>query len=230
MQDLLLVPGLNCTEALFAPQIAALSRFATCRVVDHRQDFSIEEIADRVLATAPDRFALAGLSMGGHICHEIMRRAAHRVTRLALIDTRASPDSPDDADRRRALVRLAEEGRFGEVHIALWPRLVHPARVSDAVLEAIVRGMADATGPAAFIRQQRALLARRDYRPVLQVYNLPTVIIVGSDDAITPPAMAEELADAIAGSDLYEIPDCGHLSTLEAPKAVNDILRAWLAE
>lgn len=229
MTDLLLAPGLNCTAELFQPQVAGLPADVTAHVVNHRDDLSIEEIADRALAKAPARFALAGLSMGGYIAYEILRLAPERVTRLALLDTRASPDSEEDRARRRETIRLAESGRFAAVHDILWPRLVHPDRQKDTELEAVVRRMADDTGAAAFIRQQQALLSRRDYRAVIKAVRVPTLVLVGEQDLITPPEMAGEIAGYIAGSRLVRLPRCGHLSTLEQPDLVNAEFRQWLA-
>jgi pimeloyl-ACP methyl ester carboxylesterase len=228
MFHVLFAPGLNCTEELFAPQIAALPADAAFGIVDHRLDLSLEEIVDRALAGAPDRFALVGLSMGGYIAAEFMRRAAGRITRLALLDTRAVPDTPEDRERRRETIRLAESGRFDAIHTLLWPRLVHPDRLGDEALEATVRRMHDSTGPAAFVRQQQALLGRRDYRDVLRAVRVPTLIMVGDSDMITPPAASRELAALIPGSRLVEIPQCGHLSTLERPDVVNAELKRWL--
>jgi pimeloyl-ACP methyl ester carboxylesterase len=229
MPDLLLAPGLNCTGELFQPQIAGLPADVTAHVINHRDDLSIEEIADRALAKAPPRFALAGLSMGGYIAYEILRQAPQRVTRLALLDTRASPDSEEDRARRRETITLAESGRFDEVHEMLWPRLVHPDRRNDEALEALVRRMAQETGAAAFVRQQMALLSRRAYREVIKAVRVPTLVIVGEQDLITPPAQAEELAGLIQGCRLVRIPRCGHLSTLEQPDVVNAEFRNWLA-
>src|SRR5579883_3245029 len=88
-----LVPGLNCSARLYAPQIPALWRFGPVTVADHTRDDSMPAIAARILASAPPRFALAGLSMGGYIAFEIMRQAPQRVLRLALMDTSARPDT-----------------------------------------------------------------------------------------------------------------------------------------
>ncbi len=229
MQDLLLVPGLNCTAALFAPQTAALADLARCRVADHGVASTLEAIAEAILAAAPPSFALAGLSMGGYVAFEIIRQSPQRVSRLCLLDTRAAMDSPDDAERRRRTIALANGGRFEDLHGILWPRLVHPARQDDVALEAVVLDMMRDTGPERFIRQQTAVLERRDYAPLLPQIVAPTTIIVGADDAITPPEASREMQRRIPGSTLFEIPDCGHLSTLERPDAVNRLMRVWLA-
>jgi pimeloyl-ACP methyl ester carboxylesterase len=224
MMDVLFVPGLNCTNRLFLPQIKALgSRFA-CQVADHGVADTLEAIAADVLAKAPSRFALVGLSMGGYVACEIIRQAPQRVLGLALLDTRAEPDTPEDAERRIRTIELAKNGHFDQLHGILWPRLVHPARVSEKPLEEIVVGMMRETGAERFIRQQTAVLNRRDYRLMLGEIAVPTSILVGREDVITPPAHAQFLHQAIKGSSYTEIAECGHLSSLERPEAVNAAL------
>lgn len=228
-EPLLLIPGLNCTAALYAPQRAALGNDREILVADIGQDDTIAGFARRALAGAPDRFALAGLSMGGYVCLEILRQAPGRVTHLALLDTSARPD-PDEATRRRLrLIRIAEGGRFDDVHALLWDRLVPRGRRHDAALESIVKQTMADTGPDAFIRQQRATVGRMDSRASLPAIAVPTLVLVGGRDAITPPDLSRELADGIAGAALEVVEDCGHLSTLERPEVVNDALGRWLA-
>jgi pimeloyl-ACP methyl ester carboxylesterase len=229
VEPLVLVPGLNCTPALFEPQTVAFGSSHPIEIADHTRDDTMTGIAARLLADAPERFALAGLSMGGYIALEVMRQAPRRVTRLALLDTNAREDTDEARRNRERLIDLAETGRFADVHDALWPRLVHPRRKHDTTLEGIVRRMAEDTGPEAFVRQQRAIMGRCDSRDLLSSITAPTLVLVGAEDALTPPEQAREMAGLIAGASLVVVPDCGHLSTLERPDAVNDALRGWLA-
>ena len=226
---LVLVPGLNCTEKLFEAQIAALSDSWRIVVADHTQDDTIEAIAQRLLRHAPERFALAGLSMGGYVALEVMRVAPERVTRLGLLDTSARADTGEARQRRETLIALAEGGRFGDVHAELWPRLVHPERHSDREFEGVVREMARATGAEAFVRQERAIMARRDARPLLPGIEIPTLVLVGQDDALTPPELAREMAEMVEWASLVVVPRSGHLSPLEQPEAVTQALRLWLS-
>ena len=229
MPDLVLVPGLLCTAELFAGQIEALSGSANVTVADHTAAPRLEDIARGILAAAPPRFALAGLSMGGYIAFEILRQAPERVTRLALLDTNARADRPEQAEQRRGLVTLAREKGVAKAAAHLWPVFVHKDRLADQNLFSLVLRMAEATGVEAFARQQEAIIARPDNRPFLAEVACPTVIIVGAEDALTPVKVAEEMHAGIAGSRLEVIPDCGHLSTLERPEAVTGILSDWLA-
>lgn len=229
-ETLVFIPGLNCTEALFAPQIEALS--GTCRIVvaDQRQDDSFAAMARRLLDRAPERFALAGLSMGGYISLEVLRQAPERVTHLALLDTSARADTPESRANRERLIGLAESGRFDEIHRVLWPRLVHPDRQQDAALEGVVLQMMRDTGAEAFVRQERAIMARQDMRPMLPGIEIPTLVLVGEQDVLTPPDLAREIAEAIEWASLVVVPECGHLSTLERPEAVSHALAAWLRQ
>jgi len=225
---ILLIPGLLCTPELYAPQIPALWRFGPVMVADHTRDDSLAGIAGRVLTNAPPTFVVVGLSMGGYTALEIMRQAPERVARLALIDTQARPDTPEQSERRRGQMAAAAEGRLGDVADQLYPLMVAPGRHQDAALAALWRRMADATGAEAFIRQQAAIMGRVDSRPDLAGIGCPTLVVVGDQDALTPPDRAEEMASGIPGAQLTKIADSGHLSPIEQPDAVTAVLTAWL--
>ena len=224
----ILIPGLNCSARLYAEQIPVLWQFGAVTVADHRRDDSIAAIARRILAGAPPRFALAGLSMGGYIAFEIVRHAPGRVARLALLDTGPGPEVPERTAQRKPLIELARQGRFGEVTEDQFPWLVHRNRHSDAALKTAVRAMNEETGPEAYIRQQQAIMARADSRPGLKTIACPTLVLVGDDDRLTPPELADEMAQGIPGARLVVVPDSGHLSTMEQPQAVNAALAGWL--
>ncbi len=226
---LVLVPGLNCTARLWSHQIVALGGSRAIEVADHRGHNTVSALAFAILADAPPKFALAGLSMGGYVAFEIMRVAPERVTRLALLDTTAKPDSDERLAARLAQIELARTGRFGEVPDIQYPMLVHADRESDADLKAVVREMAEETGPEAFIRQVTAIMGRPDSRPGLGAIGCPTMVLVGEGDRLTPPAEAAEMHAAIRGSRLVTIPGSGHLSSIEKPEAVATALAEWLA-
>ena len=223
-----LIPGLLDSARLYAEQIPALWRSGPVMVADHTRDDSMAGIARRILAAAPPRFALAGLSMGGYVAFEMLRQAPERVLRLALLDTTARPDTPEQSATRRAQMALAAEGRLSEVVEASFPRLVHHARRHDAALRRVLDLMAEEVGAAAFIRQQQATMTRVDSRPMLSGIRVPTLVLVGEGDELTPPERAAEMGRAIAGAREVRVPDCGHLSTLERPHVVTRALLAWL--
>ncbi|HYM36002.1 MAG TPA: alpha/beta fold hydrolase [Steroidobacteraceae bacterium] len=221
---IVLVPGLFCTARLYEPQINPLWKFGPVTIADHTRDDSMLAIARRLLANAPPRFALAGLSMGGYVSLEVFRQAPERVAKLALLDTSARPDAPEQTESRRKQIELALGGKLGMVVEMALPTLIH----RDESVRAIVRQMAAETGAEAFARQQKAIMGRADSRPLLATIRCPTIIIVGADDRLIPPDRSKEMADGIAGSRLVTIPDCGHLATLEQPQQVTKALVDWL--
>jgi pimeloyl-ACP methyl ester carboxylesterase len=188
----------------------------------------MDAIATRILAAAPPRFALAGLSMGGFIALTIMRHAPERVQKLALLDTSARPETPEQTARRRPQIALAKAGKFAEVPALQFPVFVHRNRQGDEALRERVRIMAEETGAQAFLRQQQAIMTRPDARPFLGAITCPTLVLVGDGDELTPPALAQEIAAGVVGSRLVVIADCGHLSTMERPDAVNRALIEWM--
>ncbi|WP_346913238.1 alpha/beta fold hydrolase [uncultured Roseibium sp.] len=218
-----------CTELLYTPQIVAFSD-RPLMIADHRQHDTIPAIAASILEQAPEKFSLAGLSMGGYIAMEIMRTAPERVSRLALLDTNARADTPDQTERREFLIDLTRKRDFKKVPHLLYPGFVHESREDDEELKAIVVEMAMDTGPDAFIRQMTALIRRDDSRPTLHEIKCPTLVLVGDGDRLTPPDLAREIHGLIPGSRLAVIEGSGHLSTLEEPAAVTAELARWLSE
>ena len=226
---LILVPGLLCSARLYAPQIAALWPHGSMTVVDHRRDSEVAAIAARILADAPPRFALAGLSMGGYIAFAMLRQAPDRIAKLALLDTSARPDTAEQSAGREKFISMAEAGKLNDIVEALTPRFLHSNHHSNETLKRVVRDMAADTGPEAFVRQQRAIMSRPDSRPLLASIRCPTLVVVGDGDELTPPELAREICTGIFGARLVVVPECGHLSTLEKPDAVNAALAEWLS-
>jgi pimeloyl-ACP methyl ester carboxylesterase len=228
---LILVPGLLCTDALWRGQVDGLGDVARITVTaEHTRHTNIGAIAAAILAAAPPRFALAGLSFGGYIAFEIMRRAAHRVDRLALLDTTANGDPEARGRLRREMIKQAQMGRFLGVTDRLLPQFIHPDRLDDQLLVNGIKEMAQAVGRDGFIRQQTAIIGRPDSRRDLPGIDCPTLVLVGRQDLLTPVARHEEMQAAIPNATLRIIEECGHLSTMEQPDEVNRALRAWLAQ
>jgi pimeloyl-ACP methyl ester carboxylesterase len=225
---LALLPGLLCDAALWQPQVEALSDIADCRVADFTSQDSTAAMAESVLAAMPERFALAGLSMGGYVALEVVARAPQRVTRLALLDTRFQTDSAEETARRRGLIELAEKGEFKGVTPRLLPLFIHTARLDDAELTGTVTAMAGRIGKAAFVSQQKAIMGRRDHSATLVAIRVPTLVLCGRQDVLTPLADHRALAAGIADARLVVVEDCGHLSTIERPAEVSAALRRWL--
>ena len=228
MTPIVLIPGLVCTAELFAPQIPDLWRHGPVTVASTLEGDTMAEMATAILRDAPPRFALGGLSMGGYIALEIIRQAPERVDRLALMDTAARPDTPEQSANRRAFIERSEAGDLEGVVRQIAPNLLHPDHRNDQrLIETQVR-MGLAIGPDGFARQQTAIIDRIDSRPFLPSIAVPTLVLVGDKDALTPPDRSEEMAAAIPNARLVVVPGCGHASTLEQPEAVNAALIEWL--
>jgi pimeloyl-ACP methyl ester carboxylesterase len=226
---LMLLPGLLCDAALWAPQVAALSDIADPSVADLSRDDSLAGMARRVLSAAPARFALAGLSMGGYVAQEIMRRSPERVTRLALLDTSARADTLERAAQRRGFIELAHKGQFKGIQPRMLPVYLHPDHLQDKAITDAVLAMAERVGKDAFLRQQQAIMNRPDGRGDLKRIAVPTLVLCGRDDQATPYEHNAEIAGLIPGATLVAIDRCGHLSTMEKPAEVSAAMRRWLA-
>ena len=229
-EPLVLLSGLLSDGALWRAQVDDLVDIAALVVPDLSLDDTIAGMALRALAAAPPRFAVAGLSMGGYVALEIMRRAPGRVTRLALLDTSARTDTPEQAERRREAIALAEGGGFDEVADRMLPNLVHPDRLSDEGLVSAIRAMAQRLGKDGFLRKQRAIMGRVDSRPDLPRIACPTLVLCGREDASAPLVLSEEMAALVPGARLEVVERCGHMSAMERPETVSAALRRWLAE
>ena len=228
--NLVMIPGLLCSDALFADQIAGLKDHATVSIGRVLKQNNLANMASEILRVAPPTFALAGLSLGGYVAFEVLRQAPERVTKLALLNTNARADRADQVAFREMLIGLAQTLGPRNVQAAALPMLIHKSRLGERGLVDRVLNMADAVGRDAFVCQQQAIINRPDNRPFLAEIKCPTVIVVGEQDILTPVKVSQEMHEGIAGSKLEIIPDCGHLSTMERPDKVNRILIDWLSK
>lgn len=229
MTPFLLIPGLNCDGRVYAPAATVLWPYGPVTVANHLEGKGLSGIAANILRDAPPRFALAGFSMGGYLGFEILRLAPDRVVKLALIDTNPHADTPDSAENRRRRIAQTKAGKFGLVTEQSFAGLVHPDNASDSGLYSMHRAMAQACGPEAYVRHQEAIIDRPDVRPLLKSIGVPTLILVGEADAISPVSAAREMAEAIAGSNLVVVPRAGHMAPLENSLVVNRALVEWAA-
>lgn len=227
MEPLVFIPGLLCTELLYASQITAFTD-RPILVADHSSQTSIKAIASDLLDKAPAKFALVGLSMGGYVAMEVMRQAPDRVSRLALIDTNARADTPEQTERRRTLMKISRDRGFSCIPQLIYPGIVDKSRETDHLLKAIVQEMGEEIGAEGFIRQTEAIINRQASHASLANITCPTTVIVGEGDRLMPPDQSLEIHEAIPGSSFHVIPDCGHLATLEAPQTVTAILKDWI--
>jgi pimeloyl-ACP methyl ester carboxylesterase len=223
-----LLPGLLEDADGFAHQLAGLANVADVVVADLTRSDSMQGLARDALAQAPaGPFAVIAHSMGGYVAFEILRQAPERVSALALLNTNARADSAESTQNRRRLMALAEKD-LEAVVATLMPKQVTPGHLSDPAITATISQMARSIGPAAFARQQTAIIGRVDSRPLLPRIACPTLVLAGRADAIMPLELLEEMARAIPGATLVVVEDCGHMAPLEQPEAVTDALYLWL--
>lgn len=226
---ILLIPGLNCTPDIWAGQLTTLWRFGPVTIADHTRGRDMAEIASQILTDAPPRFVLSGISMGGYLSFELWRQAPQRIAGIAFVDTSARPDAPEATARRRDAMALAAEGRFTQVIANAFPFAVHEEHVGRADLKAIHTRMSLQNGVPTYLRQQEAIIGRPDSRPTLSTITVPTLVVVGEGDRLTPPELSAEIAAGIADARLVSIRDAGHMSLVEQPEAVNAVLGEWVA-
>jgi pimeloyl-ACP methyl ester carboxylesterase len=224
---------LICDQTVWQRQIDALSDIAACTCADYGSLDSLPAMADAVLRGAPERFSIAGHSMGGRIALQIYRLAPNRVARIALLNTGSSSLAADasgqeEARRRQELVALAQSQGMPAMLQQWLPPMIAPHRLTDTLLVTSIIAMMSRKTPGIFDAQVRALLARPDASAVLDQIRCPALVLTGQEDGWSPPARHSEMAAKIAGSTLVIVPGSGHMSMLERPAEVSAALRAWL--
>lgn len=225
MTPTLLIPGLAASAALFKEQIGALSAFGPVQVADHRGADTMAGLAEQILKAAPSHFRLCGLSMGGYIAFEILRQAPERVTALVLMDTSARPDTKESAQKRLDSIALARKGQFTRLMKESIPNLVTAEHARDPQIRDAILAMSEDCGVEGYINQLEACRTRIDSRPFLSAIEVPTLVLVGEQDALTPEEFAAEIAEGIgANAELEVLQEAAHLTPLEQPIAVRAAL------
>jgi len=225
MRNLVLIPGLLNTAALYNLQKNYLSNRYNIVIADHTKFETISQIAEDILVNqAPEYFVVAGLSMGGYIAQEILRQAPHRVKGLLLMNTSARKDTPEQTKRRLAIMKATQSGRFKGVTKHLLPNLIHKDSLDNVLVTNVIIDMAQEVGKEAFIRQQKAIINRIDSKDTLTRVNVPACVVVGDSDKLTPPDRAKEMASLLPSAELHILPRCGHLSPLECPEDIIEII------
>lgn len=223
-----LLPGLLCSPLLYQEQLPLLWRYGPVMIGDTRHDDNLSDMAKRVLQDAPERFALVGFSMGGYLSLEIMRQAPERIIKLALLDTSARADVPQAIEGRKKMFDVVKQDGLQEVFRLGYEFCVHSSRKNDQQLRNDVYQMMVDVGEDAYIRQQTAIFNRIDSRPSLAQIPCQTLVLVGDSDQLTTVGVAKEMAGGIHHAELVIVPECGHISPLEKPEAVNVALVRWM--
>ena len=232
--DLFLIPGLMCDHSVWQPLLPALSPLAQCHVVDHGDADDLGAMARRVLAQAPERFAVAGHSMGGRVVLEILRQAPQRVSHVGLLDTGFKPlpegvAAEEERRKRQNLLDIARQQGVRAMASEWVKGMVAPQRLGDTVLLGEILDMFERKSADTFARQIRALLARPDGTGVLQRIDVPTLVLCGEQDSWSPPAQHQAMADLMPlHPPVRVVPGAGHMVTMEQPGAVAQALCDWL--
>jgi pimeloyl-ACP methyl ester carboxylesterase len=227
-ESVVFLPGMMCDARLFEPQIRAFSATHPVMVAPITHGQRIEEIASNLLTVLPQKFALAGLSMGGIVAMEILRRAPERVTRIALMDTNCLAETPQVAANREPQIVKVKSGKLTEVmRDELKPNYLAPGPRRPQILQTVM-DMAHTLGPEVFVAQSRALQRRRDQQLTLRKIRQPALVLCGAHDVLCPVKRHIFMAELIPHAKLVIVDDAGHMPTLEAPEDTNAALQAWL--
>lgn len=229
---LVLIPGMMCDGRLFAAQIDALSPYADIHIAEIIEADTMPELGRQVFAASPfERFAVAGLSMGGIVAMELLRQDPGRIAGLALLDTNHLEETAERRALRQPQIDKALDGQLQAMLIdEMKPSYLAPRNRRNAALLDQVLAMGMDLGPLAFKRQSLALRDRPNYAETLCQFKGPAMVLCGSHDTLCPVSRHREIAALMPQSRFVELEDCGHLSTMESPDAVNMALINWLGE
>ena len=223
------IPGLILTRDIFAAQIDGLVHPTAAKTADTLGHDSITAMAEAALALADGPLVPVGISMGGYIAMEMARLAPQRLAGIALLNTQHRADPPERRKQREATIDMAQSDGFRGVTRHLLKSFLSPAAMEDETLVARVIAMAEEVGRENFVLQQRAILGRRDQSDTLGALTVPALVLGGALDTLTPPQASRDMAELIPDAELVIMEEIGHLSTIEAPDEVTDILNAYLA-
>ena len=225
---LVLIPGLAADASTWTAQTAAFPGSAVSDV--HFRHDTLPAMAAALLAEhGGDALVLCGASMGGMIALECQRQAPQRVRGLALLGSSARPDTPEIAALRANAFAMIDAGRYDEMIEMNVPFSFHADRLAERELTQAYVDMLRRAGAAQLVRQNLAVAARIDSRPLLPAISCPTLVVCGDADVVTPLEHSREIAAAVPGAELVVLERCGHMLTMEHPDEVNAVLARWLA-
>jgi pimeloyl-ACP methyl ester carboxylesterase len=226
--DLALIPGALSNERIWRFQLSTLTQIANIFHANNVSHASLEAMAQQLLLTMPEQFMLIGYSMGGYAALEVMRQAPERVNKLVLMSTSAYPVEPDGMPNRLKAIELTKQGKFTEMLGASRGISFSPSNANNTELLQLKYQMATEVGADAFLRQQQAIIQRRDYRPILSAIKCPTLIITGNDDRVLLPRDSIEMAQMIPAAQLIQLASCGHMPTWECKEQITQHLAEFM--
>lgn len=230
-ETVVLVPGLLCDAAVWEHQVAALSRSYDTIVPDLTRQSSITAMASDILAEAPNRFAIAGHSMGARVALEVVAQAPDRVERLALLDTGVHPVGEDEPAARQRMLDVSARGGMRALADVWLPPMVSEGRLdNDADLRAKLYAMIERMSPQIHRAQITALLGRPDAISHLATIACPVLIGVGAHDRWSPPEQHRDIAAAIPHARFTVFAGSGHMAPMETPEAVSAALLEWMQD
>ena len=230
LPPLLLLPGMMCDERMYAPQIEALKDIAECQIGHIGGADNMADIAAQVLSDAPEKFSLAGLSMGGIVAMEVVSQAPERVVRLALMDTSPWSEEEDMKAARSPQIEAAHAGQLEQIVREIMVPRYFSSHQSHVQLDELCVDMALTLGKDVFIRQSQALKKRRDQQATLANFNKPCLVLMGSEDKLCPLDRHECMVALLPQVAFVKIANAGHIPTLEKPAATNAALKQWMVQ
>jgi pimeloyl-ACP methyl ester carboxylesterase len=227
---LVFIPGMMCDSRLFQPQINEFSKqYMVCAAPASSSD-TIENISSEILRYLPTKFTLIGLSMGGILAMEIIKKVPERVMKIVLMDTNYKSETAEIKSRRLPQIKLANEGRLEDIMCQqIQNNYLRTDKKNQEIFD-LCLSMATDLGKEIFINQSKALATRKDYKSTLKNIKVPSLIICGEHDRICPIKVHIEMESLIENSTLEIIPDAAHLPTLEQPSYLNKIIGKWLLQ
>lgn len=221
-KPLVLLSGLSSNKILWQHQFCHLSDIASVQIISAVED-TPEKMVEAILDRVPPKFALAGHSMGGWLCLELMRVASARVTELCLINTTARMDSKEKIIRRKEMIERAKVGQFQKIAEGMTEHFVFNPLVKNDVKKMFLE-----VGAEVFINQQEAMLRRKESESILATIACPTLVIHAVEDKNFSLEEHEELVNKIPNAELAIVENSGHMSPMENPEAITILLRNWL--
>lgn len=228
---LLLLPGLMNDARVWDPILPALGAARSVHVAPTHLHDSVASSAQAAIAgMPPGPFAVAGFSLGGYVAMEVCRQSPERIGGLAFLDTGAGADAPEARQARLRMLQAmgSRAATLDQIAAGFAPRVLHPSRLHDPALLALLADMARSVGAEGFARQQQAAMDRPDSRALLRDLRVPALVLCGREDQVTPLALSEEMAALLPDAELVVVEGCGHMAMLEQPGVAGPAMRRWL--